>query len=102
MPRNFDSRYGCHKWWFAWLVLQQQHELRLFLLELLLVRALKGYAVGDTFEVNVTTLPHLLIALTLLLVLEQPLLVRQRKCGNFGNFRVRVSATNTVVWYRVA
>jgi hypothetical protein len=35
--RRFDSRYGCHEWWFVGSVLLQHHGLRLFQQELLLV-----------------------------------------------------------------
>ncbi len=65
--------------------------------------ALKGYAVGDTFEVHVVNLaasshPLVITAGT------DATLVGSGSVGaaESGTFKVRVSAANTVVWYRVA
>lgn len=65
--------------------------------------ALKGYAVGDTFEVNVVNLaaathPLVITAGTGATIVG----VASVSAATSATFRVRVSATNTVVWYRVA
>ena len=65
--------------------------------------ALKGYAVGDTFEVNVVNLaaathPLVITAGTGATIIGSASVA----AASSATFRVRVSATNTVVWYRVA
>lgn len=64
--------------------------------------ALKGYAVGDTFDVNVVNLaaathPLVITAGTDATIVGSATVA----AATSGTFRVRVSATNTVVWYRV-
>lgn len=65
--------------------------------------ALKGYAVGDTFEVNVVNLASSSHPLVITAGTDATL-VGSGSVGaaESGTFRVRVSAANTVVWYRVA
>jgi hypothetical protein len=64
--------------------------------------ALKGYKVGDTFEVNVVNLaaathPLVITAGTDATIVGDATVA----AATSATFRVRVSATNTVVWYRV-
>ena len=65
--------------------------------------ALKGYAVGDTFEVNVINLaaathPLVITAGTGATIVG----VATVSAATSATFRVQVSAANTVVWHRVA
>jgi hypothetical protein len=65
--------------------------------------ALAGYKVGDTFQVNVVNLaasthPLVITAGTGATIVG----VASVSAATSATFRVRVSATNTVVWYRVA
>jgi hypothetical protein len=65
--------------------------------------ALAGYKVGDTFEVNVVNLaasthPLVITAGTGATIVG----VASVSAATSATFRVRVSAANTVVWYRVA
>jgi len=65
--------------------------------------ALNGYAVGDTFEVNVINLAAATHALTVTAGTGATIVgVASVAAATSATFRVRVSATNTVVWYRVA
>lgn len=63
--------------------------------------ALAGYKVGDTFEVSVVNLaasshPLVITASTDATIVGSATV----DAGTSGTFKVRVSATNTVVWYR--
>jgi hypothetical protein len=65
--------------------------------------ALKGYAVGDTFEVNVVNLaaathPLVITAGTDATIVGSATVA----AATSATFKVRVSAANTVVWYRTA
>ena len=65
--------------------------------------ALNGYAVGDTFEVNVVNLaasthPLVITAGTGATIVG----VATVSAATSATFRVQVSAANTVVWHRVA
>lgn len=65
--------------------------------------ALKGYAVGDTFEVNVVNLAASSHPLVITAGTDATLVGSGSvSAGTSGTFKVRVSAANTVVWYRVA
>ena len=65
--------------------------------------ALLGYAVGDTFEVNVINLAAATHALTITAATGATIVGNAVvAAATSATFRVRVSATNTVVWYRVA
>ena len=65
--------------------------------------ALKGYAVGDTFEVNVVNLAASTHPLVITAGTDATIVgVASVSAATSATFRVRVSATNTVVWYRVA
>ena len=65
--------------------------------------ALKGYAVGDSFEVNVVNLaaathPLVITAGTDATIVGSATVA----AATSATFKVRVSAANTVVWYRTA
>jgi len=65
--------------------------------------ALKGYAVGDTFDVSVINLaaathPLVITAGTNATIVGSATVA----AATSASFKVRVSAANTVVWYRVA
>jgi len=65
--------------------------------------ALAGYKVGDTFEVNVVNLaaadyPLVITASTGATIVG----AASVSAATSATFKVRVSATDTVVWYRVA
>jgi len=65
--------------------------------------ALSGYATGDTFEVNVINLASATHALTITAATGATIVGSATvSAATSATFRVRVSATNTVVWYRVA
>ena len=65
--------------------------------------ALLGYAVGDTFEVNFINLAGATHALTVTAATGATIVGSATvSAATSATFRVRVSATNTVVWYRVA
>ena len=65
--------------------------------------ALNGYAVGDTFEVNVINLAAATHALTVTAATGATIVGSATvSAATSATYRVRVSATNTVVWYRVA
>lgn len=65
--------------------------------------ALLGYAVGDTFEVNVINLAANTHALTITAATGATIVGSATvSAATSATFSVRVSATNTVVWYRVA
>lgn len=65
--------------------------------------ALKGYAVGDTFEVNVVNLAAATHPLVITAGTDATLVGSGTvSAASSGTFKVRVSAANTVVWYRVA
>ena len=64
--------------------------------------ALKGYAVGDTFDVSVVNLaaathPLVITAGTDATIVGSATVA----AATSASFKVRVSAANTVVWYRV-
>ena len=65
--------------------------------------AMPGYAVGDTFDVTFTNLAAATHALTVTAGTGATI-VGSATVGaaSSATFKVRVSATNTVVWYRVA
>lgn len=65
--------------------------------------ALKGYAVGDTFEVNFINLAPATHALTVTAATGATI-VGSATVGatTSATYRVLVSATDTVVWHRVA
>ena len=65
--------------------------------------ALKGYKVGDTFDVSVVNLaaathPLVITAGTDATIVGSGTVA----AATSASFKVRVSATNTVVWYRVS
>ena len=65
--------------------------------------ALKGYAVGDTFEVNVINLAAATHALTVTAATGATIVGSATvSAATSATFRVQVSAANTVVWHRVA
>ena len=65
--------------------------------------ALSGYAVGDTFEVSFTNLTGATHALTVTAATGATIVGSATvSAATSATFSVRVSATNTVVWYRVA
>ena len=65
--------------------------------------ALNGYATGDTFEVNVVNLAPADYPLVITAGTDATIVgVATVSAATSATFRVRVSATNTVVWYRVA
>ena len=65
--------------------------------------ALLGYAVGDTFEVNFINLAGATYALTVTAATGATIVGSATvSAATSATFKVRVSATNTVVWYRVA
>jgi hypothetical protein len=65
--------------------------------------ALSGYAVGDTFDVSVTNLTGATHALTVTAATGATIVGSATvSAATSALYKVRVSATNTVVWYRVA
>ena len=65
--------------------------------------ALLGYAVGDTFEVNFINLAGATYALTVTAATGATIVGSATvAAATSATYRVRVSATDTVVWYRVA
>jgi len=65
--------------------------------------ALKGYAVSDTFDVTFTNLTAATHALTITAATGATLVGSATvAAATSATFKVRVSAANTVVWYRVA
>jgi len=65
--------------------------------------ALLGYAVGDTFEVNFINLTGATHALTVTAGTGATIVGSATvAAATSATYRVRVSAANTVVWYRVA
>jgi len=65
--------------------------------------ALSGYAVGDTFDVSVTNLTAATHALTVTAATGATIVGSATvAAASSALFKVRVSAANTVVWYRVA
>lgn len=65
--------------------------------------ALAGYKVGDTFEVSVVNLASATHALTVTAGTGATLVGSGAvSAATSATFKVRVSATNTVVWYRVS
>ena len=65
--------------------------------------ALAGYKTGDTFEVSFTNLTGATHALTVTAATGATIVGSATvSAATSALFRVRVSATNTVVWYRVA
>lgn len=65
--------------------------------------ALKGYAVGDTFDVSFTNLTAATHALTVTAATGATIVGSATvAAATSALYKVRVSATNTVVWYRVA
>lgn len=65
--------------------------------------ALKGYAVGDTFEVHVVNLAAATHPLVITAGTDATLVGSGTvSAASSATFKVRVSAANTVVWYRVA
>ena len=65
--------------------------------------ALAGYAAGDTFEVSFTNLTAATHALTVTAATGATIVGSATvSAATSATFKVRVSATNTVVWYRVA
>jgi len=65
--------------------------------------ALAGYKVGDTFEVSVINLAGATHALTVTAATGATIVGSATvSAATSATFSVRVSATNTVVWYRVA
>jgi len=65
--------------------------------------ALKGYAVGDTFEVHVVNLASATHPLVITAGTDATIVGNASvSAATSGTFKVRVSAANTVVWYRVA
>ena len=65
--------------------------------------AMPGYAVGDTFNVTFTNLAAATHALTVTAGTGATIVGSAVvSAATSGTFRVRVSAANTVVWYRVA
>ena len=64
--------------------------------------ALKGYATGDTFDVSVVNLAAATHALTITAGTDATIVGSATvAAASSASFKVRVSATNTVVWYRV-
>ena len=65
--------------------------------------ALKGYAVGDTFDVSFTNLTAATHAFTVTAGTDATIVGSGTvAAATSALYKVRVSATNTVVWYRVA
>ncbi len=65
--------------------------------------ALKGYAVGDTFEVNFINLAAATHALTVTAATGATIVGSATvSAAESATYRVQVSATDTVVWHRVA
>lgn len=65
--------------------------------------ALAGYKVGDTFQVNVVNLASVTHPLVITAGTDATIVGSATvSAATSATFRVRVSATNTVVWYRVA
>ncbi len=65
--------------------------------------ALKGYAVGDTFEVNFINLAAATHALTVTAATGATIVGSATvSAATSATYRVLVSATDTVVWHRVA
>lgn len=65
--------------------------------------ALLGYAVGDTFDVSFTNLASATHAFTVTAATGATIVGSATvAAATSALFKVRVSATNTVVWYRVA
>ena len=64
--------------------------------------ALKGYATGDTFDVSFVNLAAATHALTITAGTDATIVGSATvAAASSASFKVRVSATNTVVWYRV-
>jgi len=64
--------------------------------------ALKGYTTGDTFDVSVVNLAAATHALTITAGTDATIVGSATvAAASSASFKVRVSATNTVVWYRV-
>ena len=65
--------------------------------------ALKGYKVGDTFDVSVVNLAAATHPLVITAGTDATIVgVATVSALTSASFKVRVSATNTVVWYRVS
>ena len=65
--------------------------------------ALKGYKVGDTFDVTVVNLAGATHPLVITAGTDATIVgVATVAAATSAAFKVRVSATNTVVWYRVS
>jgi len=65
--------------------------------------ALSGYAVGDTFDVSFTNLTAATHALTITAATGATIVGSATvAAATSASFKIRVSAANTVVWYRVA
>ena len=65
--------------------------------------ALSGYVVGDTFEVSFTNLAAATHAFTVTAGVDATIVGSATvAAATSATYKVRVSATNTVVWYRVA
>lgn len=65
--------------------------------------AMPNYAVGDTFDVTFTNLTAATHALTVTAATGATIVGSASvAAATSATFKVRVSATNTVVWYRVA
>ena len=65
--------------------------------------ALKGYAVGDTFDVSFTNLTAATHALTVTAATGATIVGSATvAAATSAVYKVRVSAADTVVWYRVA
>ena len=65
--------------------------------------ALKGYKVGDTFDVSVVNLAAATHPLVITAGTDATIVgVATVAALTSASFKVRVSATNTVVWYRVS
>ena len=65
--------------------------------------ALKGYKVGDTFDVSVVNLAGATHPLVITAGTDATIVgVATVAAATSASFKVRVSATNTVVWYRVS
>ena len=65
--------------------------------------ALKGYKVGDTFDVSVVNLAAATHPLVITAGTDATIVgVATVAAATSASFKVRVSATNTVVWYRVS
>ena len=64
--------------------------------------ALKGYAVGDTFDVTFTNLAAATHPLVITAGTDATIVGSATvSAASSATFKVRVSAANTVVWYRV-